>query len=167
MDEVKEVLKKEFNKTITIKIPPKPTNRNKNVYIWWRRYPTHKNQPTTTPYKDKIKNGDFDYSPYWKQIQYEYYWMMEDVLNLRKQHTGGRDSLYQLERDIITSYNRRLKKLYEDAQLDEAARINDLKMELRRSFGGNKFETDDFINTFEGTIDEAFSEYPKWLINKK
>ena len=93
--------------------------------------------------------------------------MMEDVLKLRKQHTGGRDSLYQLERDIITSYNRRLKKLYEDAQLDEAARINDLKMELRRSFGGNKFETDDFINTFEGTIDEAFSEYPKWLINKK
>jgi hypothetical protein len=167
MDEVKEVLKKEFNKTITIKIPLKPTNRNKNVYIWWRRYPTHKNLPTTTPYKDKIKNGDFDYSPYWKQIQYEYYWMMEDVLNLRKQHTGGRDSLYQLERDIITSYNRRLKKLYEDAQLDEAARINDLKMELRRSFGGNKFETDDFINTFEGTIDEAFSEYPKWLINKK
>jgi hypothetical protein len=167
MDEVKEVLKKEFNKTITIKIPPKPTNRNKNVYIWWRRYPTHKNLPTTTPYKDKIKNGDFDYSPYWKYIEYEYYWMMEDILKLRKQHTGGRDSLYQLERDIITSYNRRLKKLYEDAQLDEFARINDLKMELRRSFGGNKFETDDFINTFEGTIAEAFSEYPKWLINKK
>ena len=36
MDEVKEVLKKEFNKTITIKIPPKPTTRNKNVYIWWK-----------------------------------------------------------------------------------------------------------------------------------
>jgi len=92
--------------------------------------------------------------------------MMEDILKLRKQHTGGRDSLYQLERDIITSYNRRLKKLYEDAQLDEDARIDDIKKELRRSFGGNKYDTDYFVDEFEGTIEEIFSEYPKWLNNK-
>lgn len=166
MNKVIEALKTEFNQTITVKVPLKPTNRNSNVYIWWRRYPTHKNLPVSTSYRDKIKNGDFDYSPYWKQIQYEYYWMMEEILKLREQHTGGRDSLYQQERDIITSYNRRLKKLYEDAQLDEDARIDDIKKELRRSFGGNKYDTDYFIDTFEGTIEEAFSEYPKWLNNK-
>ena len=166
MNKVIEALKTEFNQTITVKVPLKPTNRNSNVYIWWRRYPTHKNLPVSTSYRDKIKNGDFDYSPYWKQIQYEYYWMMEEILKLREQHTGGRDSLYQQERDIITSYNRRLKKLYEDAQLDEAARIDDIKKELRRSFGGNKYDTDYFIDIFEGTIEEAFSEYPKWLNNK-
>ena len=93
--------------------------------------------------------------------------MAEDLLHLRDNHKGGRDSLFQLERDIITSYNRRLKKLYEDAGVDEAHRIGYLKKELIRNFGGGKYNADDFIDTFEGTIEEAFSEYPKWLANKK
>jgi hypothetical protein len=42
-----------------------------------------------------------------------------------------------------------------------------LKKELIRNFGGGKYNTDDFIDAFEGTIEEAFSEYPKWLNNKK
>ena len=60
MNKVIEALKTEFNQTITVKVPLKPTNRNSNVYIWWRRYPTHKNLPVSTSYRDKMKNGDFD-----------------------------------------------------------------------------------------------------------
>jgi hypothetical protein len=93
--------------------------------------------------------------------------MAEDILHLRDNHKGGRDSLFQLERDIITSYNRRLKKLFEDADVDEANRIEYLKKELIRNFRGSKYDADDFISEFEGTLDEAFSEYPKWLVNKK
>ena len=115
-------------------------------------------------YTNKIKNKDFDYSPYWNQIQYEYYWMAEDILELRRYHKGGKDSLFQLERDIVTSYNKRIKRLNEDAGLDEANRIIYLKNELKRYFGGKNY-VDDFIDNFEGTIEEAFSEYPKWLSN--
>jgi hypothetical protein len=37
-----------------------------------------------------------------------------------------------------------------------------LNSELKRYFGGKQY-IDDFIDTFEGTIEEAFSQYPKWL----
>lgn len=164
MDRINEFLKKEFGRIVTIKVPTRHKKKITNMYYWWRRFPIHKNLSNMAHYKDKIKNGDFNYSPYWDQIQYEYYWMAEDILQLRDSHRGGRDSLNQLERDIVTSYNRRLKKLYEDAGIDEAGRITYLKNELKRNFGG-KYHVDDFIDTFEGTIEEAFSEYPKWLSN--
>ena len=167
MDRINEFLKKEFNRTVTIKVPVREKKRIKNMYYWWRRFPIHKTLSNKSYYKEKIKNKDFDYPPYWTQIQYEYYWMAEDILHLRDNHKGGRDSLFQLEREIITSYNKRLKKLHEDAGVDEANRIEYLKKELIRNFRGSKYDTDDFIDTFEGTIEEAFSEYPKWLVNKK
>jgi hypothetical protein len=167
MNRINELLEKEFSRTVTIKVPVREKKRIKNLYYWWRRFPIHKPLSNMAHYTLKIKNKDFDYSPYWNQIQYEYYWMAEDLLHLRDNHKGGRDSLFQLERDIITSYNRRLKKLYEDAGVDEAHRIGYLKKELIRNFGGGKYNADDFIDTFEGTIEEAFSEYPKWLANKK
>jgi hypothetical protein len=167
MDRINEFLKKEFNRTVTIKVPVREKKKIKNMYYWWRRFPIHKTLSNMAHYKEKIKNKDFDYSPYWAQIQYEYHWMAEDILHLRDNHRGGRDSLFQLEREIITSYNRRLKKLYEDADVDEANRIEYLKKELIRNFGGGKYDAHDFIDMFEGTIEEAFSEYPKWLINKK
>jgi hypothetical protein len=88
--------------------------------------------------------------------------MAEDILELRKNHRGGKDSRNQLERDIIISYNKRIKKLQEDAGIDEANRMLYLKSELKRYFGGKQY-IDDFIDTFEGTIEEAFSQYPKWL----
>jgi hypothetical protein len=164
MNRINELLEKEFSRTVTIKVPVREKKRIKNMYYWWRRFPIHKTLSNMAHHKEKIKNKDFDYSPYWTQIQYEYYWMAEDILHLRDNHKGGRDSLFQLEREIITSYNRRLKKLYEDASIDESNRINYLKRELVRNFRGSKYDADDFIDTFEGTIEEAFSEYPKWLL---
>jgi hypothetical protein len=165
MNEINEFLKEEFGRTVNIKVPKREKKRIKNLYYWWRRFPIHKNLSKMSHYKEKIKNTDFDYSPYWNQIQYEYYWMAEDILQLRKTHKGRKDSLFQLEREIITSYNKRLKKLQEDAGIDEANRILYLKSELKRYFGGKNY-VDDFIDIFEGTIEEAFSEYPKWLLNK-
>ena len=162
MSEINEFLKKEFGCTVSIKVPKREKKRIKNFYYWWRRFPIHKNLSKMSHYKDKIKNKDFDYSPYFSQIQYEYYWMAEDILELRKNHRGGKDSRNQLERDIIISYNKRIKKLQEDAGIDEANRMLYLKSELKRYFGGKQY-IDDFIDTFEGTIEEAFSQYPKWL----
>lgn len=166
MDNINAFLKTEFGRVVNIKVPIRQKKKITNMYYWWRRFPTHKNLSNMAHYKEKIKNGDFDYSPYWKYIQYEYYWMAEDIIQLRNNHRGGKDSLFQLEREIITSYNRRLKKLYEDAGVDESNRILYLKNELKRYFGGKQY-VDDFIDIFEGTIEEAFSEYPKWLVNKK
>jgi hypothetical protein len=164
MDKVNLLLKHDFNRNVTIKVPKREKKRITNMYYWWRRFPSHQPLPKKSNYKEKIKNKDFDYSPYWKYIQYEYYWMAEDILDLRDNHKGGRDSLLQLEREIITSYNRRLKKLYDDAMVDEANRIESLKKELNRNFKGSKYDADDFIDLFEGTIEEAFSEYPRFLL---
>jgi len=167
VEKINSFLKTEFNKKITTLVPKKPTNRNTNLYFWWRRFPAHKNLPISFSYKERLNNGDFDYSPYWKYIQYEYYWLAEEIITLRESHSGSTKSLLGKEREIITLYNKRLKKLYEDAQLDEQARIEDLKKELRKNFGGDKKHTDVFIKEAEGTLEELFLEYPKWLsLNK-
>ena len=72
---VKEVLQ-EFNPTFGIKAPAKPPKMKKfNVFYWHRRYATHKFLPDREHIWNKCKNGDFEYSPYAKYINYEYWWM--------------------------------------------------------------------------------------------
>jgi hypothetical protein len=72
------------------------------------------------------------------------------------------------EREIRSSYNKRLKNLRDDFQRDEFDRLENLKTSLRKTFGGLKIDVDNFINEFaEGTTDEVIRQYPHWLMRKK
>ena len=163
----KEVLK-EFNPTFGIKAPAKPPKMKKfNVFYWHRRYATHKFLPDREHIWNKCKNGDFEYSPYAKYINYEYWWMAEEIAALRnsdKSHPVKQE----LEREIITSYNKRLKNLRQDFQRDEFDRMKNLKNSLRKTFGGTKADVDDFIEKHAfGTTDEVIRQYPNWLSRLK
>jgi hypothetical protein len=154
MKEVKEVLDY-LGYKVNVKVPIKPKHRGNNMFYWWRRYPIHKPLHKNKPIDDKIKNGDFDYSPYWEQIQYEYYWLAEAIVKA-KQEKGW---CVEKERDIRTTYNKRISKLGEDALKDEFERFNSFKNELKLSYGGSKEEVDNFINTFEGSLAECTTYY--------
>ena len=88
--------------------PQKPPH-NFNPYYWWRRFGTHETLKASSHVLEKAKNGDFDASPYWKQIRYEYYYLVKDVLELRKK-IGYVDKIQ--ERDLVLSYNKRIGNRY-------------------------------------------------------
>jgi len=159
----KEVLQ-EFNPTFGIKAPAKPPKMKKfNVFYWHRRYPTHKFLKPTASIWDKCRNGDFEYSPYGKYINYEYWWMAEEIAVVRNSD-HSHDTKQEKERDIRRSYNKRLKNLRQDFQRDEAERLLNLKESLRKTFGGSKAYVDEFINDYAcGTTDEVIKYYPYWL----
>jgi hypothetical protein len=67
---VEQVLK-EFNPIFGIEAPPKPAKLAKfNVFYWHRRYQIHKPLGAKARIDEKMKNGDFEYSPYAKYINY-------------------------------------------------------------------------------------------------
>ncbi len=155
---IEEVLK-EVNPVFGIKAPSKPKPLKFNIFYYHRRYPTHKFLPSNSSIWDKCKNGDFEYSPYAKHINYEYWWMAEEIANVRNSNSN-RDVKEEKERDIRANYNKRIKNLRQDFQRDELERMKNLKNSLRLSFGGTMEEVSDFIENFAcGTTDEIIRSY--------
>jgi len=158
----------EFAPYTTGKAPKKPAKLPKfNVFYWHRRYPMHKFLKSNASIMDKCKNGDFEYSPYAKYIEYEYWWMAEEIAEIRNSdHTF--ETKQEKERDIRSSYNRRLKNLRNDFQRDENDRLQNLKDSLRKTFGGTKILVEEFINEYAaGTTDEVIRQYCHFLIKRE
>ena len=168
MIKAKDVIKELVPYTTIGKSPKKPAKLPKfNVFYWHRRYTTHKPLKQNTPIWDKCKNGDFEYSPYSKYIEYEYWWMAEEIAEIRNSNFTF-ETKQEKEREVRLSYNRRLKNLRQDFQRDEFDRLEDLKTCLRKTFGGTKSDTDNFINNYaEGTTDEVIRQYSYWLMKEK
>ena len=158
----------EFVPYTTGKAPKKPAKLPKfNVFYWHRRYPTHKFLKANAPIMDKCKNGDFEYSPYAKYIEYEHWWMAEEIAEVRNCDFEFATK-QEKERDIRLSYNRRLKNLRNDFQRDEADRLRNLKDSLRKTFGGTVSLVDEFINEHAmGTTDEVIRQYCHFLIKRE
>jgi hypothetical protein len=137
------------------------------VFYWHRRYTTHKSLKSNSHIWDKCKNGDFEYSPYARYIEYEYWWMAEEIAQLRNSSFTF-DTKQEKERDIRLNYNRRLKNLRADFQRDEAERLQNLKDSLRKTFGGSKEDVENFINNYATeTTNEVITQYPYWLMREK
>ena len=117
-----------------MRIPKKPSGRKALPFYWWRRFRTHKNLPYKASLIDKIKNGDFEYSPFFDQAKWELHWMEEEQKEFIKNYKGKdnptRDNLYE---DIERKARKRYNKLYEDGMKDEADRMDRLAGNLRKN----------------------------------
>jgi hypothetical protein len=163
MSTIEKVLS-EFKQSYQGKIPKKPGRSKKfNVYYWHRRYGTHKFLDKKANIWDKLNNGDFEYSPYAKQINNEYHWMAEEIVAVRNTNKDI-SSKFEIERDVIRNYNKRLKNLWNDFNRDEHERLESLQFSLRLEFGGSKENVREYIfEIAEGSIEEIINGYPKWL----
>lgn len=159
-----EQVLKEFNPIFGIEAPPKPDKLVKfNVFYWHRRYPIHKPLGAKARIDEKIKNGDFEYSPYAKYINYEYWWMAEEIAEIRNS-SGGFEVKQEHERNTIKMYNRRIENLRKDFERDEKDRMDSLKSSLRHWVGGTKEQMHTFIYKHaEGTTEELVKQYREWL----
>jgi len=164
----KEVIKELVPYTTLDKAPKKPAKLPKfNVFYWHRRYPMHKPLKQNASIWDKCKNGDFEYSPYAKYIEYEYWWMAQEIADLRNSSFNF-DTKQEKEREIRLGYNKRIKNLRTDFERDEFERMTNLKDSLRKTFGGTKADIEDFINNYAAeTTDEVIRQYRYWIMRKK
>lgn len=162
---VEQVLK-EFNPIFGIEAPPKPAKLAKfNVFYWHRRYQTHKPLGAKARIDEKMKNGDFEYSPYAKYINYEYWWMAEEIAEIRNSSFTA-ETKWEKERNAIKMYNRRIENLRKDFERDERERMDSLQYSLRHWIGGTKEQVRTFIYEHaEGTTEELINQYKTWLKN--
>lgn len=116
-----------------------------NKFQWWRNYKT--SNESLHPYSStvaKIRNGDFDHSPY--------YWMAQEALLQAEEKTKDiKDPEKKLE--VLSLYMEKHRRLQEDYQKDEEKRLLALKKELSRK--GMPFpELESLMETFDGTMEE-------------
>ena len=139
-----------------MRVPKKPSGRRALPFYWYRRFKTHKCLPYKYPLIDKIKNGDFEYSPFFEQAKWELHWMEEEQKEFIDNYQGKDPTMDMLYTDIEIKARKRYNKLYEDAMKDEHNRMDMLTNNLSKYYKLNKQKVKDFINIFEGTTIELF-----------
>ena len=139
-----------------MRIPKKPSGRKALPFYWWRRFRTHRCLPYKAPLIDKIKNGDFEYSPFFEQAKWELHWMKEEQEEFISNYKGDdylRDNLYE---DIERRARKRYNKLYEDGMKDEADRMDRLVNNFSKHFRVQRSKMHDIVYSFDGTILELY-----------
>ena len=139
-----------------MRIPKKPSGRKALPFYWYRRFKAHKYLPYKYPLIDKIKNGDFEYSPFFDQAKWELHWMEEEQKEFIDNYQGKDPTMDMLYTDIEIKARKRYNKLYEDAMKDEHNRMDMLTNNLSKYYKLKNQKVKDFIEVFEGTTVELF-----------
>jgi hypothetical protein len=139
-----------------MRIPKKPSGRKALPFYWYRRFKAHKYLPYKYPLIDKIKNSDFEYSPFFDQAKWELHWMEEEQKEFIDNYQGKDPTMDMLYTDIEVKARKRYNKLYEDAMKDEHNRMDSLIINLSKHYKLKKEKVKDFVNGFDGTTIELF-----------
>ena len=116
---------------------------NYNQFRWWRMYqPKNKPLDSRKPLRDRILNGDFDYTCYRAQ-QYLVEYQLNDILE-----ECGIDYQKYLEKTSVIRARR--KRLIADFEKDEAERLENLKNEFTKYFRINRKEVEEEMVNFTG-----------------
>jgi hypothetical protein len=122
---------------------------NYNQFKWWRRFDSKtKPLPKGAKFFDRIKNGEYEFSHYFWQ------WKLTE-LELNEKHIEYRGDIQKLLEKNGVDLARR-KRLIEDFEKDEAARLKALKNGFMREFIMTKEEYDQHVIEFGGTTEEFY-----------
>ena len=138
--------------------PPKP-NKTYNKFFWWRRYQEHKTLSKMASIWNKVKNGDYDVTPYYKQREYEFWFEEQEIAKYKANYTGSHENIDWQERQITKLYWERRKRLLNDAERDELNRWTTFVKDVKINFGGTEEQIKDMFESFEGTITEFLEAY--------
>ena len=129
-------LKKEFSKLQKL---------NYNQFRWWRMYDTKlKPLDNRKPLRDRIFNGDYDFSHYWYQAA----WVEHELNDLEIECKG--DSGLFIEKGAVLRARR--KRLLEDFEKDEFDKLSSLYNEFPKYFRINKEQVKEEMVNFSGSL---------------
>lgn len=122
---------------------------NYNQFRWWRMYqPKNKPLDNRQPLRDRILNGDFDFSCYRAQ-QYLVEYQLNDLLK----ECGGDYQKY-LEKASVQLARR--KRLIEDFEKDEKERLDSLITEFTKYFRCNKEQVIEEMEKCSGELIDLY-----------
>ena len=129
-------LQKEFSKLQKLKY---------NQFRWWRMYDT-KNKPLDKrkPLRDRILNGDYDFSHYWYQAA----WVEHDLNDLQVECKDD-DGLFVEKGAVLRA---RRKRLLEDFERDEKEKLEELYNEFPKYFRVSKDQVKKEMAEFSGSL---------------
>ena len=129
-------LKKEFSKLQKL---------NYNQFRWWRMYDT-KNKPLDKrqPLRDRILNGDYNFSHYWYQAA----WVEHDLNDLEIECKD--DVGLFVEKGAVLRARR--KRLLEDFERDEKEKLEGLYNEFPKYFKISKDQVKEEMLKFSGSL---------------
>lgn len=139
-----------------MRIPKKPSGRRAMPFYWWRRFRTHKSLPYRSPLIDKIKNGDFDYSPYFQQAEWELHWMKDEQKEFIEKYQGRDPKQDRLYMDIELRARKRYNKLIEDAFKDENEKLSRISIEFCKKFKINKEDFKNLLSKFDNSLEKLY-----------
>jgi len=148
-----------------MRIPKKPSGRRALPFYWWRRFRTHKSLPYKSPLINKIRNGDFEYSPFFDQAKWELHWMEEEQKEFINNYQGKDPTMDMLYTDIEVKARKRYNRLFEDGIKDEFSRMDSLIVNLSKYFKIKKDTIKKIIEKFDGTTEELFLSMQKDLVS--
>ena len=122
---------------------------NYNQFRWWRMYqPKNKHLDKRQPLRDRILNGDFEFSCYRAQ-QYLVEYQLNDLL---KECNGDYQKF--LEKGAVNLARR--KRLIEDFEKDEKERLDSLITEFTKYFRCNKEQVLEEIMNCRGSLIDLY-----------
>ena len=122
---------------------------NYNQFRWWRSYqPKNKPLDNRKPLRERIFNGDFDYSCY-KAQQYQVEYQLNDILE-----ECGIDYQKYLEKTSVIRARR--KRLIEDFEKDENERLRSLTVEFTKYFKCNREQVEEEMLGCSGDLIDLY-----------
>ena len=122
---------------------------NYNQFRWWRLYsPKNKPLDNRQPLRNRILNGDFDFSCYKAQI----YWCEYELKDLLNECEG--DYQKYLEKGAVMIARR--KRLIEDFEKDEAERLASLKTAFTQHFRCNREQVEEEMLNCSGSLMDLY-----------
>jgi len=122
---------------------------NYNQFRWWRRFDTKiKPLPKTSTFLQRIQNGEYEFSHYYWQ------WKLSEIEINELYVKYDRDIQKLIEKNSV-DFERR-KRLIEDFEKDEAARLKALLDGFLREFDMTKEDYYLHLENFNGTTEEFY-----------
>ena len=122
-----------------------------NRFMWWKSYtPKNKPLPNSASFQAKVKNGDFDLSPYKFEAE-----IVEH--RLRKKWFEIRDTAEFLEAAAVDIARR--KRLLEDHEKDEKTKLDAFFRGMSKVFKVERNVIEDYLDSFDGDTVQEFYDY--------
>jgi len=133
---------------------------NYSAFRWWRNYQVPKPLPKTALFINRIKNGDFETSPY--------FWMAQSALWEKHDNDNNNKLEAYDQRKRGSMLLSKYERLMDDFKADENLRIETFLDEVSKFLKLDKEKLEEEFNNYCGTIEEFYNKkHQEWIDNDR